>query len=486
MDMGNSPGAGQLLDGELQRLAGTTDNLASGGAPKRNSTTDTSEMATSFSQLLSSAEATPKSAQAGSFSTFPAQRLRAQRRRSRSELPAVTSAQRLSDLYVPPVIEIYAREFPAELSPEVLLRVIRMVFTRTRTSLVNVDIELAWFMMLRGVIPRIWLFAFIASMARGHVIDQALAQQLPANFDESCYEYAVRDVPLVAASPSLWSALSLHLIARYEFQSARYDLMQQHFEMAADILAKTKFHGYAFPWTDVPEAEKQSFEFDYYVYTYWVGFQWHLVCCFNLDRPFNMDLEPAAMPMPTCGRGYFAPNLPCSFDLLTILPANSWPQSSQNKGLTKVPFRGFSDTEFEAWRPAEWKTIAPNYKITVALQQMLPLGAMLYRLQCEFCEGKLTLVDYLQRLRIKQERLNRWQYSLPDEFEITPELVVRLYAAGKTCATPGVESNIMMNFKELVMTLGLYNSLVIRANRVALLGMLREDLASPATSMHMR
>ncbi|KAJ1939445.1 hypothetical protein FBU59_004122, partial [Linderina macrospora] len=65
-------------------------------------------------------------------------------------------------------------------------------------------------------------------------------------------------------------------------------------------------------------------------------------------------------------------------------------------------------------------------------------------------------------------------------------LIVRLAAAAKNKATLGIESNLLMNFKELVMTLGLYNSLVIRANRVALLGMLREDLTSPATSMHMR
>ncbi|KAJ1651474.1 hypothetical protein GGF38_005579, partial [Coemansia sp. RSA 25] len=153
------------------------------------------------------------------------------------------------DDFVPEIIRIYAQEFPVELSPNVLLKVMRGIYGSTRTSLINVDIELSWCMILKGILPRILLFSYIASMARGQVIDAELMLQLPAKFDEICYEYAVKDIPLALASPSLWSALSLHMIGRYEFQSARYDLMLQHYEMAADILAKTAFHGYPFPWT---------------------------------------------------------------------------------------------------------------------------------------------------------------------------------------------------------------------------------------------
>ncbi|KAJ2475678.1 hypothetical protein IWW47_006457, partial [Coemansia sp. RSA 2052] len=43
-----------------------------------------------------------------------------------------------------------------------------------------------------------------------------------------------------------------------------------------------------------------------------------------------------------------------------------------------------------------------------------------------------------------------------------------------------------MEFKELVMTFGLYHMLLVRANRVALLGMINESTAAPATSMHMQ
>ncbi|KAJ2011099.1 hypothetical protein GGI06_004667, partial [Coemansia sp. S85] len=213
------------------------------------------------------------------------------------------------DDFVPEIIRIYAQEFPVELSPHVLLKVMRGIYSSTRTSLINVDIELSWCMILRGILPRILLFSYIASMARGQVIDTKLMSQLPAKFDEICYEYAVKDIPLALASPSLWSALSLHMIGRYEFQSSRYSLMLEHYEMAADILAKTTFRGYPFPWNDVPDQLKRTFEYDYYVYTYWVGFQWHLVCCINLDRPFNIDIDPRALPIPTCTNGYFAPGL---------------------------------------------------------------------------------------------------------------------------------------------------------------------------------
>ncbi|KAJ2722759.1 hypothetical protein GGI07_003087 [Coemansia sp. Benny D115] len=390
------------------------------------------------------------------------------------------------DGFVPEIIQIYAREFPADLSPDVLLKVMRGIYSSTRTSLVNIDIELSWCMILKGIIPRILLFAYIASMARGQVVDPELVPQLPAKFDEICYEYATRDIPLALASPSLWSALSLYLLGRYEFQSARYDLMQQHYEMAAEILTKTTFHGYAFPWNGVPDALKRTFEHDYYVYTFWVGFQWHLVSCFNLDRPFNLNIDPESLPMPASNSGYFSPKLPCEFDLLTLLPANSWPRSAQTESLTQVWFRGFGDPEYSGWRPAEWKKITPNYRITAYLQRMLPLGAQLYRMQCEFSEGKLSLASYLQQLQAKQELLRRWHYSLPREFEITQEKVSRLTRATFSQSTTSEDANLIMDFKELVMTYGLYNTFLIRANRVALVGMLGESLAAPATSMHTR
>ncbi|KAJ2894506.1 hypothetical protein IWW38_002560, partial [Coemansia aciculifera] len=168
------------------------------------------------------------------------------------------------DDFVPEIIRIYAQEFPVELSPNVLLKVMRGIYSSTRTSLINVDIELSWCMILKGILPRILLFSYIASMARGKVIDAELMTQLPPKFDEICYEYAVKDIPLATASPSLWSALSLHMIGRYEFQSSRYELMLQHYEMAADIMTKTTFHGYAFPWIDVPDHLKRTFEYDYY------------------------------------------------------------------------------------------------------------------------------------------------------------------------------------------------------------------------------
>ncbi|KAJ2308481.1 hypothetical protein IWW55_000418 [Coemansia sp. RSA 2706] len=403
-------------------------------------------------------------------------------------LPPTTQLRvgRYPDGFVPEVIRIYAQEFPAELSPEVLLRVMRGICSSTRTSLINVDLELSWCMILKGIIPRILLFAYIASMARGQAIDADLMPLLPAQFDELCYEVAVKDIPLAIASPSLWGALSLHLIGRYEFQSARYDLMTEHYEMASNILAKTTFHGYAFPWKDVPEHLKHTFEYDYYVYTFWVGFQWHLVSCFNLDRPFNVDIDPRSLPVPTNTRGYFTPDLPCSFDLLTLLPANSWPRSQQTKDVGEVWFRGFTDPEYLGWRPTEWNEIKPNYKITVYLQRMLPLGAQLYRMQCRFGEGKLSLAEYLQHLHTQQELLKRWLYSLPEEFEITLAKVTHFTKGATGQRSPSENKNLLMDFKELIMTYALYSTFMIRANRVALLGMLQENLAAPATSMGMR
>ncbi|KAJ1772517.1 hypothetical protein IW140_001706 [Coemansia sp. RSA 1813] len=390
------------------------------------------------------------------------------------------------DDFIPEIIQTYAREFPGKLSAGVLLKVMRGICSNTRTSLVNIDLEISWCMILKGIIPRILLFAYIASMARGQAIDQELMLQLPANFDETCYEIAAKDIPLALASPSLWGALSLHLIGRYEFQSSRYDLMLKHYEMATEILTKTTFHGYPFPWINVPEKLKHTFEYDYYVYTFWVGFQWHLVCCFNLDRPFNVDIGLQSLPLPTSMRGYFAPDLPCGFDLLTLLPDNCWPRSAQTEKLDKVWYCGFNDPEYDGWRPSEWNKISPNYKITVQLQRMLPLGAQLYRLQCDFCEGKLTLSNYLQRLHTQQELLKRWLYSLPEEFEITQDKVNQFTSAAVNRQESSIETfNMVMDFKELIMIYGLYSSFMVRANRVALLGMLNKSLKSPATSMHM-
>ncbi|KAJ2840595.1 hypothetical protein FBU31_000290, partial [Coemansia sp. 'formosensis'] len=422
----------------------------------------------SFSSLLSAADSRASSARANQ----PAQ-------------PKQPPTQYPDD-FVPEIIRIYAREFPVELSPHVLLKVMRGIYSSTRTSLINVDIELSWCMILKGILPRILLFSYIASMARGQVIDAELMPQLPAKFDEICYEYAVKDIPLALASPSLWSALSLHMIGRYEFQSARYDLMLEHYEMAADIMAKTTFHGYPFPWNSVPDQLKRTFEYDYYVYTYWVGFQWHLVCCINLDRPFKMDIDPRALPIPTSTDGYFAPGLECNFDLIALLPANSWPSLRQSETPKEVWFRGFNGPEYAGWRPPEWENITPNYKITVYLQRMLPLAAQIYLLQRSFSEGDISLASYLQHLNAQQELLKRWLYSLPEEFEISKDKVDRLTKAAACHFASSGDANLVMEFKELVMTFGVYHMLLVRANRVALLGMVNENTETPATSMHMQ
>ncbi|KAJ2777701.1 hypothetical protein H4R18_005012 [Coemansia javaensis] len=400
--------------------------------------------------------------------------------------PAQQPHTAIPDDFVPEVIREYASEFPAALSPQVLLKVMRGICGSTRTSLINVDLELAWCMILKGIIPRILLFAYIASMARGQAIDPDLMPLLPAKFDELCYEVAAKDIPRAVASPCLWSALSLHLIGRYEFQSARYDLMMQHYEMAFDVLTRTAFHGFRFPWSDVPDQLKRTFEYDYYVYTFWVGFQWHIVSSLNLDRPFNIDIDSQPLPVPAGEHGYFTPDLPCGFDLLTLLPASCLPRTARARGVGRVWFSGFDDPEYAGWRPAAWREIKPNYRITAALQRMIPLGAQMYRLQRSFSDGRLALDDYLQRLHAQQELMKRWLYSLPAEFELTSARAAQI-SQWDAARQPSSEiRNLVMEFKELTMMYAVYSTFLIRANRVALLGMLGEDVAAPATAMDMR
>ncbi|KAJ2076692.1 hypothetical protein H4R24_005555 [Coemansia sp. RSA 988] len=482
---GETSWASSPVSGQSMRASSYEERSASVGAKSGNST----PILSMFSTLVDSDKQVYQDASdvaSANRSSHPRRTNGAnQRRKQRQERPKAPIVHYPDD-YVPEVIKMYAKEFPADLSPEVLLKVMRGVCGSTRTSLINVDLELSWCMILKGIIPRILLFAYIASMARGQAIDPELMPLLPAKFDELCYDVAVRDIELAAASPCLWSALSLHLIGRYEFQSARYDLMMEHYEMASDILSKTTFHGYSFPWKNVPEELKRTFEYDYYVYTFWVGFQWHLVSSFNLDRPFNAAMNPHSLPIPTSTRGYFAPDLPCEFDLLTLLPVNSWTRSTQTTDLKQVWFRGFDDPEYEGWRPAEWKNIRPNYKITVYLQRMLPLGAQLYCLQRSFSDGKLELSDYLRQLHKHQELLKQWLYSLPEEFEITLAKVAQFAKAGSNQQMIGENKNLHMDFKELIMTYALYSTFVIRANRVALLKMLNENISTPATSMGMR
>ncbi|KAJ2475849.1 hypothetical protein IWW56_005227, partial [Coemansia sp. RSA 2131] len=158
--------------------------------------------------------------------------------------------------------------------------------------------------------------------------------------------------------------------------------------------------------------------------------------------------------------------------------------SAQTAGMDKVWFRGFNDAEYMGWRPREWQNIMPNYKITMYLQRMLPLGAQLYRLQYEFGEGTVLLPEYLQRLHAQQELLKRWMYSLPEEFELTLSKVTQF--TNSTHRSSGENTNLLMDFKELIMMYALYSTFMIRANRVALLGMLDENLTAPATSMGMR
>ncbi|KAJ2799594.1 hypothetical protein H4R20_004377 [Coemansia guatemalensis] len=481
---GEASWASSPVSGQSIRASSYEERSTSAGAKSGNST----PMLSMFSTLASSDKQgclrDSVDAASANRSSHPPRINGAEQKqnRGRPKAPVV----HYPDDYVPEVIKVYAREFPADLSPEVLLKVMRGICGSTRTSLINVDLELSWCMILKGIIPRILLFAYIASMARGQAIDPELMPLLPAKFDELCYDVAVKDIGLAAASPCLWSALSLHLIGRYEFQSARYDLMMEHYEMASEILSKTTFHGCAFPWKDVPKELKHTFEYDYYVYTFWVGFQWHLVSSFNLDRPFNAVMDPHSLPIPTSTRGYFAPDLPCEFDLLTLLPADSWPQSAQTKDMTQVWFRGFDDPEYEGWRPTAWKDIRPNYKITMYLQRMMPIGAQLYCLQRSFSDGKLELGDYLRQLHTHQELLKRWLYSLPEEFEITLAKVAQFARSDSDQQMPGENKNLHMDFKELIMTYGLYSTFVIRANRVALLRMLNENISTPATSMGMR
>ncbi|KAJ2367018.1 hypothetical protein IW150_005783, partial [Coemansia sp. RSA 2607] len=187
-----------------------------------------------------------------------------------SECPSNPTPTPPPEQAVPAQLITYLSSVPDSPSPTAIYTLLRATFRAPRTGMVSMNHEMLWFMLHRNVLPRIVFYGHISSTLRCSVVQDT--QGVPAHLDESCYRLALREVPLVRSCSEVWGAVALCMLARYEFQSARYAQMAEHANMALDVMHRVVYRGCAFPWRDVKKEEEdgsEEFVFQYVLAIYW-------------------------------------------------------------------------------------------------------------------------------------------------------------------------------------------------------------------------
>ncbi|KAJ2771520.1 hypothetical protein IWQ57_002175, partial [Coemansia nantahalensis] len=251
----------------------------------------------------------------------------------------------------PPLLREYVARIPGGPTPEAIYAIMRAAFRAPRMGMVALNLELLWYMLHRGILPRIAFYGHIASNIRCSISGLDVKSLVPPNIDESCYELALQEVPLARDCAAIWGAIGLCMVARYEFQSARYKEMALHADMALDIMHRIRFAGHCFPWRDVAPAAAEEFEFQYLLAIYWKCFLWRAVTLQLIEE--GPPVEGALDRLPAYSSRTFdlyACDVPYDVDLEGMLPPGSWPRAGP--AAPHIRFRGPGDPDFMRLRPA--------------------------------------------------------------------------------------------------------------------------------------
>ncbi|KAJ2798358.1 hypothetical protein H4R20_004854 [Coemansia guatemalensis] len=382
---------------------------------------------------------------------------------------------------IPHILKEYVSRIPGNPSVTAIYRIMRETFKAPRMGMVSLNLELLWYMLHKGVLPRIVFYGHISSTIRCNIADLDVKTMVPPHIDESCYKLALEEVSLVKDSSAIWGAIGLCMITRYEFQSSRYKEMAEHVDMALDIMHRIKFMGHSYPWTTAAAKDKESFGFQYLTAIYWKCFWWKLLSRMLIEQHSSIGGELEQLP------GYssktfdlYTVDQPYDEDLMEMIPPESW-DGADKDNLPNIRFRGPSDPEFMSLRPPDSPCFDRASANGAYMQQLLVIYSRFFAMQCQARQGEIGLSQLLKGLWAFREHMDAWRNSLPPEMILDNKLVSDYLATVK----PGSAATLReidlkaSRLKDVITMLLAYHTFLVRANRFVMKMMLGEPLDTP-------
>ncbi|KAJ2214014.1 hypothetical protein EV179_003369 [Coemansia sp. RSA 487] len=402
--------------------------------------------------------------------------------RSLPSTPAQSSRGSVSeDVDIPPMLREYVELIPGHPSPNVIYKIMRETFKAPRMGMVSLNLELLWYMLHKGVLPRIAFFGHISSTIRFSVANLDIKSMVPPDIDESCYELALSEVPFVKNCSELWGAIGLCMLARYEFQSLRYKEMDEHSTMAINVMRRIKYMGHSYPWHGVDDKDKESFGFQYILVIFWKCFLWKLVSLMLIESGSNFDYSLDSLPVYSSKTfDLYTTSQTYDVDLMDMIPKNSW-LGADSSPPPKLRFRGPSDKEFLRMRP-EGSPCFNRLAVNAAyVQQLLVIFAGFNVLISNAKRNEGGLEQILKGLWIFKERMRAWRYSLPPDLVLDNGMVseyVEAISSSSTMSPRDIDIRASQ-LKDIIMMLMLYHTFLVRANRYVMKMMLGERIDLP-------
>ncbi|KAI9505526.1 hypothetical protein BX070DRAFT_220244 [Coemansia spiralis] len=396
--------------------------------------------------------------------------------------PALQSNENVADRpKVPSLLKEYVAQIPGNPSPEAIYKIMRETFKAPRMGMVSLNIELIWYMLHKGVLPRIAFYGHISSTIRCSLSNLDIKSMVPPNIDENCYELALKEAPLVKDCSEIWGAIGLCMLARYEFQSLRYKEMAEHADMAMLVMRRIKYMGHSYPWHNVQDKDKESFGFQYLLAIFWKSFLWKQISLMLIEH--GEPLEHGLDQLPAYSSKTFdlyTADQPYDVDLMEMLPRNSW-SGADSESPPVIRFQGPSDKEFMRMRPEESPCFNRESKSAAYVQQLLVVFAAFFHLLAKAKHGEIGLEHILKGLWAFKERMRVWRYSLPPELVLDNGLVseyLEVISPSSTASHRDIDIKASQ-LKDIIMMLMIYHTFLARANRYVMKMMLGERIDLP-------
>ncbi|KAJ2363384.1 hypothetical protein H4S01_004329, partial [Coemansia sp. RSA 2610] len=289
--------------------------------------------------VISRSNTDPHSSSVGLKPASQGNRLSTAKQKSAEATPSATITSAAAD-EVPHILNEYVSAIPGQPSAAVIYKIMRESFKAPRMGMVSLNMELLWYMLHRGVLPRIVFYGHISSTIRCSVANLDVKSMVPPQIDESCYELALNEVPLVKDCAAIWGAIGLCMITRYEFQSSRYKEMAQHVDMALDIMHRIQFQGHSYPWHGVAAAARESFGFQYLIAIYWKCFWWKLISLLLIEQNDSFIRKLDCLPVYSSKTyNLYTIDQAYDVDLMDMIPPGSW-LGADDAAPPKLRFRG--------------------------------------------------------------------------------------------------------------------------------------------------
>ncbi|KAJ2401394.1 hypothetical protein GGI23_001427 [Coemansia sp. RSA 2559] len=387
---------------------------------------------------------------------------------------------------IPPMLREYVALIPGSPSAEVIYKIMRETFKAPRMGMVSLNLELLWYMLHKGVLPRIAFFGHISSTVRFSVANLDIRPMVPPDIDESCYALALREVPLVKDCSEIWGAIGLCMLARYEFQSLRYKEMDEHSTMAIEVMRRIKYMGHSYPWHSVEDKDKESFGFQYILVTFWKCFLWKLVSLMLIESGSNFNYSLDRVPVYSSKTfDLYTTSQLYDVDLMEMIPKDSWLGAGSGPP-PKLRFRGPSDDEFMRMRPEGSPCFNRRAVNAAYMQQLLVIFAGFNVRISSAKRNEDGLEQMLKGLWIFKERMRAWRHSLPSDLVLDNGLVSKYIDAisPSSTASPRDIDIMASQLKDIIMTLMLYHTFLARANRYVMKMMLGERIDLPPPNVN--